>query len=220
MNYEILKKICYIIFNIMGLLVPFFMCIIKKKKYNISFEFIFYSFMMFLIGFLIFSKLFYCISELKLINIFTLTKEELFSFIISGQSFIGGYLGGILLLLLYIKISNSNKNDILSIYTLSLPLMYSIMKIGCYLAGCCEGKYFTNIQLLESIINIICFISIYIFIKNNNKIIKCSLIIFGTYRFIIYFLRNYSTTYNLIIVQIITLFYIFYGIIYNTNDIK
>ena len=135
-----------------------------------------------------------------------------------------------LLICTYIYERVNPHNDIfIKVSILSFPLMYSIGKIGCFLAGCCygipyEGIFsvtYTNglniplfpIQIVESILFMILFI-ILNKLSNKKNIISISLISCGILKFLLDYLRyshiNSYITHNQllsIIVIIVTIIY-------------
>ena len=56
-----------------------------------------------------------------------------------GFSSLGGMFGGLLTLLIYSILLKKNFKYILILFMPSIPLMYAIGKIGCFVAGCCYG---------------------------------------------------------------------------------
>ena len=95
-----------------------------------------------------------------------------------GLSSYGAVIGLIVMLFLYSKQHKKKFKDLLFAIMPSIPLMYGIGKIGCFLVGCCYGiKYYGPlsitynyspsapkdiglfpIQLLEAIVFIIIFV--------------------------------------------------------------
>ncbi len=122
-----------------------------------------------------------------------------------GLSSYGGAIGLIIAVLIYEKMT-----EIKSIkyrYIISIPLLYSISKLGCFLAGCCYGipykgplyVYYPHIiqeklfpiQLLETVSFLILFLILnYIYNKyKNNTIIEYTIISGATLKFLLDFLR-------------------------------
>lgn len=192
--------------------------IINKKLKIVSFEKLIYSYILSMIFFLTFSKLFYIILELDFTSftnfIYGKNINDILKFIFSGYSFIGGYLGIILSNYIYSKIINIDFKKILLIYATSMIIMYSILKIGCFIKGCCIGKYYTNIQIIESVVNLI--IYVYLILTLNKKDINISvgksIIGFSIVRFIISIFRVYSTIYSFVAVEIICLILTIVGV--------
>jgi len=211
--------IIYFIVIALGFVLPFISCVIHNKRNKIlSLEKLFYSYIFFIIGFIFFSKIFYIFLEFdfdKLNIISNFNFIEFLKFILSGYSFIGGYLGGIFSVYLFSKLINERENTLISIYTHSLLLMYGVLKIGCFIIGCCEGKYEIPIQLIESIVSLTTYCLININLKKyetKKKLLGISLFSFGMIRFLLSFFRIYSSNFCFIIVQLICLIFIIYGI--------
>ena len=142
-------------------------------------------------------------------------------FITSNHAFIGGYIGTLIFLSLVCKLFNCKKNDLMILYLPNMLLLYSILKIGCYINGCCNGKIFIPIQIVESILNFIAYIyTIYLILNNKNKIyiVSNSILLFGLLRLILSIFRIYYSSYTFIIVEIICLFIITYSFIYKKKN--
>ncbi len=207
-----MNNIIYLFTILLGFISLFVSEIVINKKLKVmSFKDLIYSHILSMIFFLVFSKIFYIILELDFASfvdfIYNDNINSTLKFIFSGYSFIGGYLGIVLSSYIYSKIINTNFKKILLIYTISMIVMYSVLKIGCFIKGCCIGKYYTNIQIVETIVNMIMYI--YLLLTINNKSINIllgkSIIGFSMIRFIISIFRVYSTTYSFVVVEIICL---------------
>ncbi len=121
----------------------------------------------------------------------------------AGFSSYGGFIGVILSALIMDKII-PNQKKILKYSIISLPLTYSIGKLGCFLAGCCYGIPYNGIlsvtyteginiplfpiQLTESIVFLIIFL-ICNHYKKNNKIIYLTLIVCALSKYLLDYLR-------------------------------
>ena len=107
------------------------------------------------------------------------------------------------------------------LYLPNMLLLYSILKIGCYINGCCNGKIFIPIQIVESILNFIAYIyTIYLILNNKNKIyiVSNSILLFGLLRLILSLFRIYYLSYTFIIVEIICLSIIIYSFIFRWKE--
>lgn len=207
-----MNNIIYLFTILLGFISLFVSEIVINKKLKVmSFKDLIYSYILSMIFFLVFSKIFYIILELDFASFVDFIYNDniniTLKFIFSGYSFIGGYLGIVLSSYIYSKIINTSFKKILLIYTISMIVMYSVLKIGCFIKGCCIGKYYTNIQIVETIVNMIMYI--YLLLTFNNKSINIllgkSIIGFSMIRFIISIFRVYSTTYSFVVVEIICL---------------
>lgn len=206
-----------VIIVLLGFVLFYLSLIYFNKKINLNKQQLFFSYILFGLSFFFFAKLFNVIVDWN-IDSYNLYLNGTFidkiKFILSGYSFIGGYLGGIIVLLIYGKATEVDNYKLLSLYLPSLLLLYSILKFICLTLGCCESDIIP-IQLIEIIINFILYIVIFIKYKklNNNKIVGYSLIYFGGCRFILSLFRNYIFTKSFYIIEIICLIIFILGII-------
>lgn len=203
--------ICLILTFIIGLLINNKYKIICLEKYI-------YSYIIFLVFFVLCSKIGNIIIDLNFNNFY-----HIFKFLITGYTFIGGYIGCLISIKLLSIIFKLDKYKIMLLFIPNMLLMYAILKIGCYINNCCIGYIDFPIQLLESIINLIAyFIIIFLIFKNKskNKIIGYSIILFGLIRFVLSNFRVYNSTYSFIFVEIICLFLIIYGYYINRKVIR
>ena len=127
------------------------------------------------------------------------TKIDL-DFLHMGLSSIGAAFGVILSAYIFEKIENHN-GTIIKQTILSLPLIYGVSKIACFLKGCCYGIpydkfgyiiYHTEkvfpIQLVETILFLILFFLLNKY-KNRKHIIYITLVSCSFLKFILDFLR-------------------------------
>ena len=125
------------------------------------------------------------------------------SFWNSKLSAYGGLIGVVIASFIYEKIYPS-KGKVIKYTTLSLPLIYSFTKIGCFFVGCCYGipynglfavtyphimnKSLFPIQFLE----IIVFFGIFLFCntnKNRKDITYITFLLIAIFKFLLDFLR-------------------------------
>ena len=150
--------------------------------------------------------------------------------ILTNSSSLSSYAGAISVIISAIIFNKiiPNKNIYLKYAIISLPLIYSIGKIGCFLAGCCYGIPYNNIlsvtytnglniplfpiQIVETIVFMILFL-ILNYIKKNKYIIEITLIICALSKFLLDYLRYDHVTKAITMNQIISLIIIVIGII-------
>ena len=201
---------------------------IRTKKFEFTKEERMAIILYIIIGVFFGSKLLTFILNFKKYNgFFDITKVGLSSY--------GGLIAMILMMLLFAIQFKKDKMTMLYIICSSVPLMYGIGKIGCFVAGCCYGIEYSGplhivynyslsapkgvalfpVQICESIT----FLLIYLFIvKMENKLSKeylvsCTFILGGLCKFIWDFFR-YNPTNNLFTPnKIISLFFIILGFI-------
>ena len=75
--------------------------------------------------------------------------ESLFYVLNNGFVFYGGFIGGFLGLLLYIKQFKRKTLDYFTIYATVLPLGHALGRIGCFLGGCCYGMKYDGIFAVD-----------------------------------------------------------------------
>ena len=163
-----------------------------------------------------------------LVIVFSLIGSISLSRIVNADS-LNSYMGAISVIacsLIFNKIV-PNKNIYLKYSIISLPLIYSIGKIGCFLVGCCYGIPYNGIlsvtytdglnislfpiQALEVIIFFILFILLNK-LKKNKHIIELTLIICALSKFLLDFLRYDHVTKIITTNQIISIVVIVIGI--------
>lgn len=214
-----INSIVYLIIILVGFIISCISIILFNKKFNIMpFEHLIYSLILFLLNFLVFSKLIYLIVDYKILNIYNLFSDNVLlklNFLFSGYSFIGGIIGTIILIPFMAKIFKINKINLFLLYIPNLVGLYGILKIGCFVKGCCAGINNFPCSLIESFLNVLLYIYILTLIKKNRvkeEIIGKSLIFFGLNRFVISFFRQYISIYTFIFVEIVCLYLILLGI--------
>ena len=159
-----------------------------------------------------------------------------FNFMKLGLSSYGAVFGVILFLLLFCFQFKKSLKELLYIFMPSLPLMYAIGKIGCFLVGCCHGIEYNGIfkvvykfsdsvssgislfpvQIFETIVFILIFI--YMIIKHskkqfNIKTLGISFILCGMAKFLLDFLRMSHKNIILSLNQYISIVFIVIGLI-------
>ncbi len=195
----VLISVVYMIIMIVGVMLPLAIVlrINKKNNYINTKQLIFFE-CIFMLFFIFFAKVFHVILDKNLESISQIFKEGIryiVNFIVSGYTFIGGYIGG--LFATYIMYKKFKADKIICIcFVNSLNLMYAIHKIACFINGCCYGFTWISVQLLESLICFTIYVGITILYskrKNINNCMGLSIILFSTQRFVISFYRAYMT---------------------------
>ena len=77
-------------------------------------------------------------------KIYTMIAEKNWDLIRTGFSSLGGLIGFLAGTYIFYFICDKDKK-IPENYVISLPLIYAISKVGCFLAGCCHGIEYTGI---------------------------------------------------------------------------
>ncbi len=140
-------------------------------------------------------------------KIYTMLAEKNIDFIRTGFSSLGGLIGFLAGTYIFYFICDKDKK-ILENYIISLPLIYAISKMGCFLAGCCHGIEYTGIfsiryetssacevttgvlpvQMLETIVFIGIYLLLNIKVANENKVV-ITLLLSAIAKFALDFLR-------------------------------
>lgn len=185
------------------------------KFNNIKKDDVIYSACYAVIGVGIGAKLLYLLTNIPFLvenynNINWRMIEQLFK---GGFVFYGGLIGGILGILIYSKQFKISFKSLLLTLLPTVPLIHSIGRIGCLLAGCCYGIEYsgfghivfqntllapTNIplfptQVVESICNLIIFmvlIGTYKKYLGTYKTISLYCILYSIVRFVLEFFRG------------------------------
>ena len=140
-------------------------------------------------------------------KIYTMIAEKNWDLIRTGFSSLGGLIGFLAGTYIFYFICDKDKK-IPENYVISLPLIYAISKVGCFLAGCCHGIEYTGIfriryetssacqvttavfpvQMLETIVFVGIYILLNVKVANENKVI-ITLLLSAIVKFALDFLR-------------------------------
>lgn len=209
-----LYSICIILSFIVNAVIIFLLN--KRQEKYVGYMLIYEN-----IGFIYGGKLFTYLTNLD--------KYDSFDFLNIGFSSLGSLIGGLLFLLLFCIQFKKDIKRTMKMFIITIPLMYSIGKIGCFLVGCCYGieyngignivyKYASEsingihlfpIQLVESIVFLIIFILSITRKYNTNFIILIS----SFSKFILDFLRSGHTNTFVSVNQLVCLIFIIVSII-------
>ncbi len=169
----------------------------SKKKYSLENDDIFHLFLYGIIGAIIGSKVFFLVSLFPKIMIhYQVILDhpfEFVSFLRNGMVFYGGLLGGMVMIYRYMKKFNIDKNQATALLTPAIPLFHAFGRMGCFFAGCCGGRLFIPVQIIESLFNVILFVLLLIYQKKNKEstqVLEIYLLSYGIFRFVIEFFRE------------------------------
>lgn len=163
----------------------------------------------------------FCIIGAKILNLYT-NKKMALTLLTAGFSSYGGAIGILLSSYLFSKmISNF---FILKSSILSLPLMYSISKLGCFFVGCCYGIPYKGlfnvtylqglnislfpVQLVESIVFFLIFL-VGIFYHKKKYILEIIILLSACAKFLLEYLRYENIGKFICVNQVISLLLIF-----------
>ena len=212
---------------ILSLLVNIIVVIIVSKKNAYTSDEIISALIYENIGIIYGAKIFSYIQNYRYIKEFNIFKIGLSSY--------GGLIGAVIFLLIYKFQFKKTSEEIFFTFMPSIPLMYAIGKIGCYISGCCYGieydgigsvtyKYSLDaphnvplfpIQIIETFIFTLIFIYIFNKILKNkfewNSLGK-SIIFCGIAKFILDFLRASHNSKILSLNQCLSIIFIIIGV--------
>lgn len=137
---------------------------------------------------------------------------EFFQAVFGGMVFYGGLIGVLIALPLYAKVLKRKLSTIILMVVPVLPLAHGIMRIGCFMAGCCYGIEnavlgiaFTRslsapnninllpVQLFETVANFLIFVGLWTYTKKHRKplFVLCFYgLSYAIIRFMLEFLRG------------------------------
>lgn len=218
----------YGIMILFSLLINIIVVMFIYKKYNFTRDEI--------IGALVYENMGIILGAKLLTYIENYSINSNFDFLSLGLSSYGACIGALLSLIIFgIQFKKSLK-DMFFTFTPSIPLMYAIGKIGCFLVGCCYGIKYNGIgsimykyskiapnyiklfpvQILETIV----FLLIFIYLINriirnkfNWKTVGICFIISGFSKFILDYFRFSHANIFLSLNQIISIIFMLIGCI-------
>jgi phosphatidylglycerol:prolipoprotein diacylglycerol transferase len=157
-----------------------------------------------------------------------------FDFLSLGLSSYGAVVGALLFLALFSFQFRKPLNEMLYIFTPSIPLMYAIGKVGCFLAGCCYGVEYggfgyvvynysqaapANVRLFPvQIVETACFFAVFLYMiarhkrkRFNTRTVGVSFVLCGGVKFTLDFLRYNPADGMLSVNQIISIVFVLIG---------
>jgi phosphatidylglycerol:prolipoprotein diacylglycerol transferase len=206
----------YGLMNLLGFGLGITLASWRAKKRGISFEQEFLLLIHVCIGVIIGAKLLFLLINIDYIwlhkDILFQSMDNLITYLGGGFVFYGGLAGGIIAAYIYCRHYQEPFLKMLEIAVPSIPLIHAMGRIGCFLAGCCYGipvnswlgvtftrsPYAPNgiplfpVQLLEACINLILFIALLIYARQERKpfqVLGFYLLFYSLARFILEYLR-------------------------------
>ncbi len=89
--------------------------------------------------------------------------------IITGKSVMGGLLGTFIGIHIYKYFSKNTGEALGGSFAIPFAVALGFGKIGCYFNGCCGGNFIVPIQLVESALQFVVAIVLYVFYKKTNR---------------------------------------------------
>lgn len=129
-------------------------CILAKKRDGIDTFNLVASAVYSMLGAMIGAKLlFLAVSWGEVVQILEAEQygffKSLWYILNGGFVFYGGFIGGLIGLLIYIKQFKCKRSDYFTIYAVVLPLGHALGRIGCFCGGCCYGMPYDGIFAVE-----------------------------------------------------------------------
>ncbi len=204
----------YITFIILGLVLAFIYSSVYMVKENAT-KFIVFIYVVVMLYFIICGGVLLSFLE----QVMNGSKE-----IQLGLSSYGGCIGLIIGLIVLDKMTN---NHFKSRYIISLPLIYSISKLGCFFAGCCYGIPYDRfmsvtyvnglntplfpVQLVETIVFFVIFAILHFLYNKTKYIIEYTLISCSLAKFLLDYLRYSHLNVTISMNQIISILFFVIG---------
>lgn len=167
----------YVLFVLISLIVNFFTIVLfnnRKKMFKMK-EIIIYTIFEYIFVF-IFAKLIDVIVR-KHVYIHMFQNKMFISMFTNGYGFLGGIFGAVFGLALANKLLKKDLDKVFYLYIPNLLLIYSIIKIGCFFVGCCDGILINNKALPIQIIESCVYMLMYLFtinLRRKEKKLSCS----------------------------------------------
>ncbi len=216
----------YGMFVLLAVFIGLFVVYKNSKFLNLNRDEIIVLFVYILLGIIYWAKYFSFLSNYQI-------YVGEFDFWKVGLSSYGAVIGVLFMLFFYSRQFKKKFIDLIYIFSPSIPLMYGISKLGCFFAGCCYGMKYSGpfyviynysnsaikgvklfpVQLFESIIFILIFI--YINNKKDNRLVTVgqTFIISGIAKFLLDYLRFNVTSSFFLINQLVSIFFVFLGLL-------
>ncbi len=146
--------------------------------------------------------------------------------ILTGKSVMGGLLGVFIAINLYKFFTNQQGEAFGGRFAIPFAVALGFGKIGCYFNGCCGGDFFIPIQLIESAVQFVVAIGLYIFYRKTGRIDLLFPIYMLSYliiRFLAEFIRTGTVfAFGMTFYQIISLVFIpiIVFILYKRRELK
>ncbi len=138
----------YGVMVVLGFAACVLMCIYLRKKKNIPSDSLLFVGVAIGVGAFIGGHIVYGITNIDILygivtHLGSLSFEQiiaLLGYAVGGMVYYGGFLGGIVAILIYCKFSKKlNSGDTMDVYAVCVPLFHVFGRIGCFLGGCCYG---------------------------------------------------------------------------------
>ncbi|MDR2168277.1 MAG: prolipoprotein diacylglyceryl transferase [Clostridiales bacterium] len=206
----------YGIMGVVGLFAAAAVAHLRAKKQGLVFMDMALGVLILGVGLVVGGSLMFAIVQMPIIwenrALFWDAPLHFLSRVFGGMVFYGGLFGALIALPIYSKVIKRDIPTILGLLVPVLPLAHGIMRIGCFLAGCCYGIphetlgiAFTNapsapnnipllpVQLIEAAANFLIFAALWLYSKKpRNPLVLLAIygLSYATIRFALEFLRG------------------------------
>lgn len=199
---------------VFGIIIGSIVAILYFSKFNkIKKDDVLYSILYGIIGIVVGAKILYLLTNIQLLIRSKDIVSTFLQMLSGGFVFYGGLIGGILGIFIYAKQFKIEFKPLLLTIVPTIPLVHSIGRIGCLLAGCCYGMEYNGIgaitfhnsliapneislfpiQIIECICNLLIFMILTITYKKDTgtyKTVGLYCILYSIVRFTLEFFRG------------------------------
>lgn len=188
----------------------------RSARYHVQRDDVIYAACYIGVGAIVGSKLLYMLTMMPwIVENFALIQsnpQQFWLTALGGLVYYGGFIGGVVGLLLYSRQYKIDKWALLNAIIPALPLMHAIGRVGCFMAGCCygcpadpplgvvfaanssapQGVALLPVQLYEAGFNLVLCAALYMIGNRTHKktaVLGTYLIAYGLERFVLEFFR-------------------------------
>ncbi|MCL2387208.1 MAG: prolipoprotein diacylglyceryl transferase [Defluviitaleaceae bacterium] len=215
-SFEIFGR-TYYLFSVMGIIAVFAasgLANLRAKRYGLTYNDVLLGILVLGAGLLIGSSVLNAILRFPFlwerredISIFMFLRH-----MFGGMVFYGGLIGAVIATPIYAKVIKRSLSDVIALAVPVFPFAHAIMRVGCFLAGCCYGiahemlgVAFTRaptapnninllpVQLYEAAANLVIFAAVWLFTRKPRcpvHIICMYVMSYAVVRFFLEFLRG------------------------------
>jgi len=202
----------YSTLGIFGLVLAVFVAGFRAKRYGVSRSDLVYAGTFAGIGLFLGGRLLFILTQIPLLwqyREFLMGNPEalLGIFAGGGMVFYGGLFGALGTLYFYCRLMRMPFDRIIALAVPVIPLAHAVMRVGCFMAGCCYGipvpaswwggvadsTFILNVQLFEAFGNLLLFCGLWWYTRKDRDWVTTLClygISYGVMRFFLEFLRG------------------------------
>lgn len=136
-DFGFIKIYSYGIFLALAFLMAAFVAFKETKRKGYDGDIAYDIVLMAIIGGILGARIFYVIGHFEY---FLESPLDIFKIYEGGLIFYGGFLGGAIAILLYLRLKNLPIGDFADVVAPSLAIGSAVGRLGCFFNGCCYGK--------------------------------------------------------------------------------